>query len=241
MRIPAPVGVCALLLTLLWLGSASGAAPPAPADDLADLEALYESTQKEEGAEKAFELLAPKFEALARERTGTDEGLGAELWLLRMHWWQRSAGTMQKNAGPFARRLIEKYGTHAELKRIPEFSYLFSVKDFEEITTALRAITPHTEVKAACLYSLGRKLVRNDDAERARKVFLELKERYADEPYRYITYGEIAAAHLSPHEKSDLGIGDRAPEIVGVDVNGQAMKLSDYRGKVVVLDFWGDW
>jgi peroxiredoxin len=29
-----------------------------------------------------------------------------------------------------------------------------------------------------------------------------------------------------------------APEIEGVDANGFAFKLSDYRGKVVLLDFW---
>lgn len=38
-----------------------------------------------------------------------------------------------------------------------------------------------------------------------------------------------------------LNIGQRAPEIEGEDIDGVAFKLSDYRGKVVVLDFWGDW
>jgi len=36
-------------------------------------------------------------------------------------------------------------------------------------------------------------------------------------------------------------IGNQAPEITGEDIDGVAFKLSDYRGKVVVLDFWGDW
>jgi hypothetical protein len=36
-------------------------------------------------------------------------------------------------------------------------------------------------------------------------------------------------------------VGDLAPEIVGEDIDGTEFKLSDYRGKVVVLDFWGDW
>ncbi len=35
----------------------------------------------------------------------------------------------------------------------------------------------------------------------------------------------------------NLCIGRKAPEIVGKDIRGKAMKLSDYRGKVVVLDF----
>jgi hypothetical protein len=36
-------------------------------------------------------------------------------------------------------------------------------------------------------------------------------------------------------------IGNLAPEIEGEDIDGQRFKLSDYRGKVVVLDFWGHW
>jgi len=36
-------------------------------------------------------------------------------------------------------------------------------------------------------------------------------------------------------------VGQTAPEIVGKDINGKAMKLSDFRGKIVVIDFFGDW
>jgi hypothetical protein len=38
-----------------------------------------------------------------------------------------------------------------------------------------------------------------------------------------------------------LAIGSVAPEIAGFDLDGAPFRLSDYRGKVVVLDFWGDW
>ncbi len=38
-----------------------------------------------------------------------------------------------------------------------------------------------------------------------------------------------------------LEIGMAAPEIRGLDTGGGPMRLSDFRGKVVVLDFWGDW
>ena len=39
----------------------------------------------------------------------------------------------------------------------------------------------------------------------------------------------------------NLRIGKEAPEIAAADLDGVEFKLSDYRGKVVVLDFWGDW
>jgi hypothetical protein len=38
-----------------------------------------------------------------------------------------------------------------------------------------------------------------------------------------------------------LSIGKEAPEIEGDDIDGESFKLSDYRGKVVLLDFWGHW
>jgi uncharacterized Zn finger protein (UPF0148 family) len=38
-----------------------------------------------------------------------------------------------------------------------------------------------------------------------------------------------------------LKVGNLAPEIEGEDLDGKKFKLSDYRGKVVLLDFWGNW
>jgi hypothetical protein len=35
--------------------------------------------------------------------------------------------------------------------------------------------------------------------------------------------------------------GKPAPEITGEDIDGKPMKLSDFRGQVVLLDFWGNW
>jgi hypothetical protein len=39
----------------------------------------------------------------------------------------------------------------------------------------------------------------------------------------------------------NLSLGRTVPEITGRDVDGKAFKLSDYRDKVVLLDFWGHW
>jgi len=42
-------------------------------------------------------------------------------------------------------------------------------------------------------------------------------------------------------ELEHLQIGQKAPEIVGEDVDGNEIKLSDFLGRVVVIDFWGFW
>lgn len=71
-----------------------------------------------------------------------------------------------------------------------------------------------------------------------------LADLVADEELGGVRYrrGTIAStAKTDLFEVRNLGIGKVAPEIVGEDIDGKAMKLSDYRGKVVVLDFWGDW
>jgi hypothetical protein len=42
-------------------------------------------------------------------------------------------------------------------------------------------------------------------------------------------------------EIEHLQVGCKAPDIVAKDTDGAEMKLSDYRGKVILLDFWGFW
>lgn len=38
-----------------------------------------------------------------------------------------------------------------------------------------------------------------------------------------------------------LNIGDKAPELAFNDPNGKERKLSDLKGKVVLIDFWASW
>jgi hypothetical protein len=49
-----------------------------------------------------------------------------------------------------------------------------------------------------------------------------------------------AASQVAPSGPGPA-IGMEAPEISGEDLEGAPFKLSDYRGKVVLLDFWGNW
>ncbi|MFT5048999.1 MAG: hypothetical protein ACI8QZ_000388 [Chlamydiales bacterium] len=43
------------------------------------------------------------------------------------------------------------------------------------------------------------------------------------------------------YEVENLQIGMQAPDFDAIDADGVSFKLSDYRGKVVVVDFWGFW
>jgi len=46
----------------------------------------------------------------------------------------------------------------------------------------------------------------------------------------------VRAASLRPHKERK-----KAPDFALKDANGQTVHLSDYRGKVVLLDFWATW
>jgi hypothetical protein len=48
-------------------------------------------------------------------------------------------------------------------------------------------------------------------------------------------------AYHGLYEKLFLTMGNQAPEIEGEDIEGSPLRLSDHRGKVVVLTFWGFW
>ena len=56
---------------------------------------------------------------------------------------------------------------------------------------------------------------------------------------RRSTLGQVSEARLD--DWHNLAVGKPAPEIKGVDVHGKTLTLSDYRGKVVALVFWGTW
>ncbi len=63
-----------------------------------------------------------------------------------------------------------------------------------------------------------------------------------------VTADQLAKANFygSPLPHAGLAalgppVGQTAPEIEGKDYHGKSFKLSDYRGKIVVLDCWVDY
>ena len=101
---------------------------------------------------------------------------------------------------------------------------------------------PNPVPKAGALLALGR-IAKHRDPEKAETYFEEITTKYPNAKYeifgRKMNFGEEARNEL--FEIQHLGIGKQAPEISGEDIDGKKFTLSDYRGKVVLLDFWGDW
>ncbi len=148
--------------------------------------------------------------------------------------------------------------------------YSMPSQEVEDRLNRLIEESPHDGVKAAAMFYLANYLnsveraskyvKENPDADRFDEETLAYVEKFepqsqvietmyqtliSDYPdlmpsaRRKKTYRELAEAAL--FEMNNLAIGLVAPEIEGTDFDGTSFKLSDYRGKVVVLDFWGDW
>lgn len=83
------------------------------------------------------------------------------------------------------------------------------------------------------------------------QLFEEVLHNYHDVAYvrvppyesndlkRGLTLGDIATSRLD--EIHHVSVGCAAPGIVGDDIDGKALTLGDYQGKVVMLVFWGTW
>ena len=71
-------------------------------------------------------------------------------------------------------------------------------------------------------------------------LFTEAGNKYPNvEIRRGATVGDFA--RISIFQIEHLGIGKVAPDIEGEDLDGVKFRLSDYRGKVVMLTFWATW
>jgi hypothetical protein len=82
-------------------------------------------------------------------------------------------------------------------------------------------------------------------------ALIELRSHFGDDPEKefraILKLKPLPAKELVERAQQGLadmrvrGVGRRAPPITGKDLDGKSFKLSDYRGKVVLLDFWGFW
>jgi len=73
----------------------------------------------------------------------------------------------------------------------------------------------------------------------AEMLFERVGNEFADVKDRDTSIAERAKSEL--FELRFLAVGKKAPDIEGADIDEVKFKLSDYRGKVVLLDFWGNW
>ncbi|MCC6741172.1 MAG: hypothetical protein IT452_19180 [Planctomycetia bacterium] len=209
----------------------------------ADLEPLEKSFKESRKPRKEAYLDArPQFEKYAAEHAGTEEGLQARLWVLQNTWWLKDdKGAMEDEAAKIADGILKDYPKSDGLARLAEWNYVFRKEKHAELLEALAAPEQPAAVRAATALARAIRLHRAGETDKARPVLESIVENFGEIKRGYTTYGAIAGAYLNVHDPDDLAIGKPAPEISGVSPDGKPMKLSDYNGRVVVIDFFGDW
>jgi thiol-disulfide isomerase/thioredoxin len=56
-----------------------------------------------------------------------------------------------------------------------------------------------------------------------------------------LALGALLLGCQGPARPVDVTVGSKAPEIAGKDLDGKPLRLSEFRGKVVMLSFWASW
>jgi hypothetical protein len=199
--------------------------------------------------QKAFhaEEYAVRMLTLAENNTKDPVGLDAASWVLRT-----ARGT------PSASKAVEIiFANYVENPKVGRLCLSLVWSGFsptpqaEKLMRGVLEKSKNHEAQGMAAYALGSYLKDNknqgaagEDDKRTTEMealFERVEKDFADikTEYRNRSLGVLAKAQL--FELRNLGIGKVAPDIEGEDVDGKKFKLSDYRGKVVVLDFWGTW
>ena len=136
-------------------------------------------------------------------------------------------------------RMVSEHIDNAALSRLGTQMAQRPLSDESEVQlVAMIEKSPHESVRATATMALASQLASlpADQQDEAR-----IKDLYQSVVDQYSSLPRLVAAANGALAKFRFRIGQIAPDIKGEDLDGEAFKLSDYRGKVVVLDFWGDW
>ena len=154
---------------------------------------------------------------------------------------------MSMDAGDPAQRLLRSVKDKSSVKEIrgrAAFALADSLDASAERARQVQAMDEPTRSRTIHLEGLLAvgQLLDAKPAEllaEAEQLFAEVQRDYADVEGFDATLGERAKSRL--FELRTLAVGNEAPDIGGNDLDGEPLHLKEYRGKVVVLTFWGNW
>jgi hypothetical protein len=143
---------------------------------------------------------------------------------------------------------------HIESPKLEQVAGTLVYSDSKKAESLLRTMlekSPHKEVQAAACLTLGRRIKNQSERQSLAKAEREKMSAAAEALFERVIkeFSEVKSVKSSLGESAkrelfelrNLAIGKTAPDIAGEDIEGKKFRLADYRGKVVVLDFWGNW
>jgi putative protein kinase ArgK-like GTPase of G3E family len=179
-----------------------------------------------------------KFETLA------DKGHGRSLLWMAQNAHRKFEGKSEITSKKLELygRLIEKFSNADWAERIVgnvvnEKKY-FGMQEMDKLLSQLKTTSKNSEVQAAALDALATVLSGTSAGEAERKRSAEYKEELVKS---YQDSKVVARMNAKAFREQNLAVGKPVPDFTAKDIEGAAFKLSDYKGKVVLLDFWGFW
>jgi len=193
------------------------------------------------------ERFRPRFRAYAEKHLGKPEAIPALVWLISNG---DVAGGMIGQPEEHSAWALEQLTTrYAEdpalarwLDRLRSAAWIVGRKPAINLFERIRKVHSDADARAVATFNLAYTLYTyapfgrpsKKDRARAAGLFRQIIKDYAD--------SSVAdEAERFVFEIEHLQVGMKAPEIVGKDVEGKEIRLSQFRGQVVVLDFWGFW
>ncbi len=177
----------------------------------------------------------PRFQEGAAKYAPTPNALPYLQWLVT----SSGDGGVAKTA---LGTILEHHADSADLEPIASF-LVYGGRTIGKGATrdALRRLeqSPHANVRGAAIFAGAMITIQNQQAtETAREGALDDVRRALETAPEAAFAGQAEGLLF---ERENLQVGKQVPDIEGNDLDGVAFKLSDYKGKVVVLDFWGHW
>ncbi len=191
----------------------------------------------------------PQFRAYAEKHAGKPEAIPALAWLAQTARPDPATSQPATDATWAVQRLGDYAASPALKDALPGLRYVVYSLGSELVVPLFEKIrqeNPDPDVKAAATFNLAFTIWTGgpgspEEAEkqgpqkkRAGELFRALVKDYPDADV-------VADAQGFLYELDHLQVGMPAPEIAGSDANEKELKLSQFKGRVVVLDFWGFW
>lgn len=185
----------------------------------------------------------PGLMKLANDNKATDVELQALLWLCETSFRGEASPKFHHLKVKAAARVMKDYSDRSEIADAVS-GIIYALPERYEAAQRLMK-SPHAKVQTQAYFTAAKMLAqRYHYYGKQEKLRLEAIKYYkkvaADDAgishWQYGTLGEFAKRKLFSLEH--LIVGKKAPELKGVDLAGQPMKLADFRGKVVLISYW---
>jgi hypothetical protein len=183
--------------------------------------------------------VAPKIAEKAKKNLDHPKAVSILMWVCSATLYSGSVPELAKLYNSTVDVLMDRFVERKELAPLADWLPIDDDPPWaEKHLRRLMEKNSDDEVKTKAKFGLATILENKDEASQpeAEKIF----QSFVDAP-------EKAHPQLAEKAKNELaemkvrGLGKPAPDIAGDDLDSKAFKLSDYKGKVVLLDFWGFW